>query len=453
MNLIAELKELLKGEVNQKAALLVGEKEDKVKLAFDALVSTVIGGIMKRVSNETGATTLMNVIQKGKHDGSILTQVATYVADKESFTAFTDKGHSLVSMLLPDKKSSIATLIAQFAGVRNSSATSLLAFVMPLAIGRLGKVVATQGADKATLANLILEQKSLLISETPETLQLKMLDVLGLGAFMSQEMKPVQFASAAPLKSNVNSHADKHSERVEYPVKYSSKEYDTSRDRDFSIPKWALPAGAIALVLGGLGYFVANYDWSSNESSSELGDTTQFEQVTGAKIDTTALVKDSTALKPDSALIEKSLAIALPNGTTIEALNGSFAQKLTQFLQDSVAQGQPTFVLDNLVFQGNTSSIAPGTEKAVEDLGKIMVAYPRLQVKLVGHTDNAGDTLQSKKLSLKRAFAIRNALLANGVSPIRIDFEGKGPFAPIASNATEEGKTRNRRVEVKVVRK
>ena len=40
MNLIAELKELLKGEVNQKAALLVGEKEDKVKLAFDALVST-----------------------------------------------------------------------------------------------------------------------------------------------------------------------------------------------------------------------------------------------------------------------------------------------------------------------------------------------------------------------------------------------------------------------------
>jgi hypothetical protein len=64
MNLIVELKELLGGDISVKAASLVGEKEDKVKLAIEGLVPTIIGGIMKRATNEAGATTLMNVIQK-----------------------------------------------------------------------------------------------------------------------------------------------------------------------------------------------------------------------------------------------------------------------------------------------------------------------------------------------------------------------------------------------------
>jgi hypothetical protein len=64
-------------------------------------------------------------------------------------------------------------LISQFAGVRNSSATSLLAFVMPVVIGRLGKVVTNQNADKSTLANTVLELKSYLLGETPESLQVK----------------------------------------------------------------------------------------------------------------------------------------------------------------------------------------------------------------------------------------------------------------------------------------
>ena len=44
-------------------------------------------------------------------------------------------------------------------------------------------------------------------------------------------------------------------------------------------------------------------------------------------------------------------------------------------------------------------------------------------------------------------------LVTNGISAIRIDFDGKGPFVPVASNTTEEGKAKNRRIEVKVVKK
>nr|MCU0349916.1 DUF937 domain-containing protein [Flavobacterium sp.]MCU0470244.1 DUF937 domain-containing protein [Arcicella sp.] len=67
MNLFGELKELLLGEVASKAANLLGEKEDKVKTAIEGLIPTFVGGLMKRASNETGATTLMNVVHKGNH--------------------------------------------------------------------------------------------------------------------------------------------------------------------------------------------------------------------------------------------------------------------------------------------------------------------------------------------------------------------------------------------------
>ncbi|WP_044174178.1 DUF937 domain-containing protein [Flectobacillus major] len=456
MNLIVELKELLGGEVSQKAAFIVGEKEDKVKLALEGLVPTIIGGVMKRASNEAGATTLMNAIQKGNHDGSILTQLPSFLQDKESFTVLTDKGHSLVSMLLPDKKSSIATLISQYAGVRNSSATSLLAFAMPVVIGRFGKIVAIQGADKVALANAVLDLKSSLIGETPEKLQVRMIDVLGLSVFMSQEIKPIQFASAAPIKSqSIQAPAAPKPIEDNY-VTYSNKDYDNaSRERE-PMPKWVIPAALIAVVLGGLGYFLLNYDWKSAfGNSDEASDSLQVEQVTGAQIDTTALPKDTTLSKVDSTSIPeiKPVNITLPNGQALDVISGSFSDRFTKYLSDSSAKASQLFTLDNVNFEGNTSTLVAGGDKTVQDLVKIMTAYPRVQIKLIGHTDNTGDTLQSKKLSLKRAFAVRNLLVAGGISAIRIDFDGKGPFVPLTSNATEEGKARNRRIEIKVVRK
>ncbi|MFY7826299.1 MAG: DUF937 domain-containing protein [Flectobacillus sp.] len=459
MNLIVELKELLGGDISAKAASLVGEKEDKVKLAIEGLVPTIIGGIMKRASNEAGATTLMNAIQKGGHDGAILSQISSVVNDPESFAKVVEKGHSLVSMLLPDKKSSIATLISQFAGVRNSTATSLLAFVMPVVIGRLGKVVASQNADKSTLANTVLELKGYLLGETPENLQVKMIDVLGLSTFMSQELKPVQFASGAPLRSPgvPAPAAPKATDDRDNVVTYSSKNYEVDDEERQPLPKWVLPAGLIAVVVAAAVYFLANYDWQSTFASApDEVDSTQVEQVTGAEIDTTALPKDTTIANVDSsntAAEVKLTSIALPNGQSIETLPGSFVERFTKYVADTASRPAQVFTLENVNFEGNTSTLVAGSDKNVQDLAKIMTAFPKVQVKITSHTDNAGDTLQNKKLSLKRAFAIRNMLVTNGISAIRIDFDGKGPFVPVASNSTEEGKAKNRRIEVKVVKK
>lgn len=458
MNLFEELRELLVREVASKAAILIGEKEDKVKIALEGLVPTFVGGLMKRASNEAGATTLMNVVKKGSTNGSIIAQLDGLLTNKESFAGFVEKGNSVVSMLLPDKKSSIATMISQFAGVRNSSATALLSVVAALVVDKLGSLVTSQGLDKAGLANVILDQRSILLDETPESLQPKMIDVLGLATFMSEEIKPVQFATGT-IKSNTTQTITPKKPVENSPVTYSDKDYDSEQSAGMIIPKWLLPTFFIAVVLGGIGYFAATYDWSkvSNNSSIET-DTSQSEQVTNAQIDTTNLPQDTATAKVDSTALpatssSKTLGVNLPNGQKLDLQEGTFNYKFAKYLTDSSAKVNQSFTFDNLIFESNTPILVAGSDKTIQDLAKIMLAYPRVQVKLTGYTDNTGDSIQNRRLSLKRAFAIKSVLIANGVQDLRVDFAGRGSSNPVASNATEEGKAKNRRIEVKVVKK
>jgi len=72
-------------------------------------------------------------------------------------------------------------------------------------------------------------------------------------------------------------------------------------------------------------------------------------------------------------------------------------------------------------------------------------------IEVIGHTDNVGDEAYNQALSEDRAEAVRNHLVAAGVDPSKIVTRGAGESMPIASNATEEGRAENRRVEVLVL--
>jgi OmpA-OmpF porin, OOP family len=457
MNLLAELKETLNTNVTSKVAALLGEKEDKTKVAIESLIPTILGGLMKRASNESGAATLMNVIQKGNHDGSIVEQISHFLSSKDNLTNLTTSGHSIVSMLLPDKKSSIANLISGFAGVRNSSATTLLAIISPIILGRLGSEVKKQSLSKEGLANFLMTQKDYLLDEIPEGLEHKLVDTLGIGSLLNQESRSVNFPTATPIKSSsspVKNYEEEERNRPNYD--------DLDSNSSSGIPKWLLPAilGAVALAI--IGYFLFTFDWNSlNQSSAEEPvDSLNTEQVTGVKIDTTATkaVTDSTKAK-DSITVAatlpagKMIGMNLPGGSKIDLPDGSFNFQFVKYLQDSTSRAGKSLIFDNLNFESNTTALVPGADRTVMDLAKIMNAYPKVQIKLVGYTDNQGDTTANKRLSLKRAITVRDILMTQGVNQIRIDFQGKGPFNPIASNATAEGRALNRRIEMKVVRK
>jgi outer membrane protein OmpA-like peptidoglycan-associated protein len=82
----------------------------------------------------------------------------------------------------------------------------------------------------------------------------------------------------------------------------------------------------------------------------------------------------------------------------------------------------------------------------------MLTAYPNVTTSVRGHTDDTGDPAANKKLSADRAAAVQQALVARGVPASRITSEGFGAEQPIASNDSEEGRARNRRVELMVVK-
>ncbi|NKW91117.1 OmpA family protein [Rhodobacteraceae bacterium R_SAG9] len=89
-----------------------------------------------------------------------------------------------------------------------------------------------------------------------------------------------------------------------------------------------------------------------------------------------------------------------------------------------------------------------------DDLAKVATSlekYPDSTVQILGHTDNTGSANHNQTLSERRANAVADVLLTNGVPVSRIDTIGRGEDQPIASNLDEEGRRQNRRVEIVIL--
>jgi OOP family OmpA-OmpF porin len=102
-----------------------------------------------------------------------------------------------------------------------------------------------------------------------------------------------------------------------------------------------------------------------------------------------------------------------------------------------------------IYFDTGKSTIKPESAPAIGEIAKLLKADPGLKVQVVGHTDNVGDVDGNIKLSQDRGAAVLQALVRDhGIAPARLRSYGCGQFAPVASNDTEEGRAKNRRVEL-----
>ncbi len=84
----------------------------------------------------------------------------------------------------------------------------------------------------------------------------------------------------------------------------------------------------------------------------------------------------------------------------------------------------------------------------ISDAAQYLVRNKRKTVSLVGHTDASGTESENMDLSIQRAFAVRNALIAEGIEAHRLEPVGKGEMRPMGSNESVEGRKLNRRVEI-----
>ncbi len=106
----------------------------------------------------------------------------------------------------------------------------------------------------------------------------------------------------------------------------------------------------------------------------------------------------------------------------------------------------------DVLFAFNQSDLTPAAQSKLDSLMPKLQSADVVSIKVIGHTDSVGSDTYNQALSERRASSVAAYLLSQGVAPNKLTSEGKGQSQPVADNETEEGRAKNRRVELHINR-
>ena len=106
---------------------------------------------------------------------------------------------------------------------------------------------------------------------------------------------------------------------------------------------------------------------------------------------------------------------------------------------------------DGVTFDVASYTLKPTFRTTLDQVADSLIRYPNSLIDVYGHTDSTGSDAYNQTLSENRARTVANYLISRGVPAARIRSQGFGETMPVADNATEAGRTKNRRVEIKIV--
>jgi outer membrane protein OmpA-like peptidoglycan-associated protein len=158
---------------------------------------------------------------------------------------------------------------------------------------------------------------------------------------------------------------------------------------------------------------------------------------------------------PEWAALGEPMTISLADGTQLSAPTLGVERRLVKFLNDASARPDRNtwFDFDRLLFDTNQATLQSASDEQVGNVAAILKAYKSVTVRLGGYTDSTGDPKANLALSEARAQNVMAALVKLGVAPERMSAQGYGATHPVADNATEEGRQKNRRISLRVLTK
>ena len=372
-----------------------------------AAVPTVLCGLTSLASTAEGQSRLATMVREGGYTGLTENPLSLFRGGS-STNYLMSAGQQHLGKLFGNNLSSVVETVAQSSGLGTSSANKLLALVTPLTLGVLGKRVSAEGLGSAGLGELLLSQKTSMADAAPSGLS-RILD-LGPRAVAS---------SATSFQREAAPSAPAH---LEHFAEAAPAEERKTPNRSRWFP--------LALVLAGivlLAYLIGRPRTPRVADIASRGITSANNALT---------------------------SVTLPGGVHLSVPRDSISYSLATFLGDQSATELPrTFVFDHLNFESASTQLTPDSAGTVNDVAQVLRAYPNAQVRLVGNTDNTGTPESNQKLSEARAVAVKTMLGNQGVTSDRISTQGLGQDHPIASNDTEEGRARNRRIELNVTHK
>lgn len=420
-NLLDSVKGLFNSDLVSKMASSFGESEEGIQKAIGGGIPAVLTGLLNKAGTADGAASLLNLSKDAASSG-IMGNLGNLLGGGNLL----GKGMDMLKGLFGDKTNAITSMISNFAGIRESSASSLLSVAAPAALGTVGKQVTQSNMGVSGLTSWLAEQKDSILKAVPSGLNIA--GALGLG-------------SLSDLGNKLSGLVGGAAGNVKHVAGTASAFAHETADKAKGGAKWLWPLLLALLVILALIYFLRG-----KGKKEEMAATPPTEQTTPAT--------DSMANVTPTTPIMESIKVKLPDGTELDAYKGGIEDRLVAFLNDPNSKGGKDvwFDFDNLNFKTGSAEITEESMVQVNNIAAILKAYPKLVIKIGGYTDKSGDEKVNMKLSQDRANAVHAALKGKGAAAKQLaGAEGYGSqFAKAAADAPDEERKKDRRIAVGV---
>jgi len=393
-SMLAGVQEFLTPSFLSRVSSQTGESEDAVSKGFTALVPTLLASIADRSSDSSFMSRLVSLATNTASDTDFVASPSRSQMSQDAVESGSGITGWLSGLWSGGGVSAISNAVARYAGLRASSAASLLSLVGPLVLGYLGRLVRSDNLDASTLAQRLQAERGALTAAMPA----------GFNALLPSE-------SATDLRASDD---------------VMRRDIPTAVRREARTANWLWPVALIALA-------VATLLWWTGRARTPAP---------SQAVNTASRAIDS------AGTTVRTLARSLPGGVKMSVPAGGMEDRLIAYL--AAPTGGGAFDFDRLEFETGSTALTQRSRAQIADIAQILGAYPQVRVQIAGYTDNTGNEAANLALSRGRAEAVMNALRENGAPAANLNAQGFGSRDPIASNETENGRARNRRVTLTV---
>lgn len=402
----------------------LGESDAAVARGMQTSVASVLGGLLTKSADVSGIHRIFDLITSRDNASGSVDDMSSLLGGLSSPSP-SASGATLLSTLFGNRVGSIGELVARAAGFKNPvSGASVLSVAAPLVLGYLGKRVRDGSLNIGSLTSLLAGERDTILAAAPAGLT-SLVDMSPSGA------RPVHIE---PPRRVPDRDRAAYAGAVSAPVRSN---------------RWLWPLLALAALL--LIWFTT---MRSRGVDSAVATGNVALDSAAARARAAAPAANTAASDPASTLGAFGKK-QLPGGVELNIPGRGIESNLIAFITDSSRPVNDTtwFNFDRLNFATGSASILPESEEQLNNIAAVLKAYPGVNVKVGGYTDNTGNAAANRTLSQQRANAVRQALIGKGIGANRLVAEGYGSDHAVGDNATEEGRAQNRRIALRVTKK
>ena len=409
VNLLELTKGYITKEVGLSISILTEESASDVQTALLGALPGLIGGTMNTASTSGGVYELIGLMNLN-NENYVLNNLPEILGDPIKSKDFIANGLSMLPMLLDLDLKTVIESIAASSKLKANSVSKILSISAPIVLSVIGKQVKEKSIEPVKLTTLLVGQKEYISKYLPKDLS------------TIWDFKGLEDLNKSLQKNPLSEHQLENK-----PVSGTTK----------------IVYLILALLL--VGAAVWGYKKLNKEEETIV--------VEDFPVDSSGVKgkPSGVAERNPGQLVTKQL----PKDIVLEIPENGTEAKLIKFIQDSSVVVDKNYWIDfdRITFEPNLAELDDDSEAQIENIAKIMRAYPMVNIKIGGYTDNTGDATTNLMLSKSRADAVKKGIAKNDIKITRIQSEGYGIEHPIATNDTEQGRTQNRRIAINVTRK